>query len=364
MRDEPSKAEKKDQRASLRRALLGAEGSVKRIRELAGRLRFTVLVLLTFLALGTAAFMLVEGWSLGDALYMTITTVTTVGYQEVHPLDGWGRVVASLVVIGGLGILLYVLGAVTELAVETQASGLVRRRRMQNQINQMRDHYIICGYGRMGQMVAQQLLQEHHQVVVVDNNPDSAEVARGRELPVLNGDATSDEVLREAGIKRARALIASSDSDAGNIFITLSARALNPDLLIVGRVGNTENSSKIRMAGADHVVSPYELGGLRMATLATRPAVANYLDILMHDETTDFGIEEVLVGRVTQLGALLQAVRGEAPTVLAIHCDERKLIPNPGLDAPIAAGDRLIVVGTRAQLRALEVAVEGLEVSI
>ncbi len=331
--------------------------SVRRIRELAERLRFTVLTLFIFLALSTAAFMLVEGWSLGDALYMTIITVTTVGYSEVHPLDGWGRVVASLTVIGGLGILLYVLGAVTELAVETQASGLVRRRRMQNQINQMRGHYIICGYGRMGQMVARQLLQEQLQVVVIDNNPESAELARRRELPVLYGDATSDAVLREAGIKRAHALIASSDSDAGNVFITLSARALNPDLLIVGRIGNSENTGKMRIAGANHVVSPYELGGLRMATVATRPAVANYLDTLMHDETTDFNMEEVTVGRASQLGALLRSVQGEPPTVLAIHRARTDLTPNPSLDAPIAPGDRLIVVGTSSQLRALEVAV-------
>ncbi len=359
MKDEPGEGERRDQRARLRRALLGAEVSVRRIRELAGRLRFTVIILLVFLALSTAAFMLVEGWSLGDALYMTIITVTTVGYGEVHPLDGWGRVVASLTVIGGLGILLYVLGAVTELAVETQASGLVRRRRMQNQINQMRGHYIVCGYGRMGQMVARQLVQERMQVVVIDNNADSAELARRRELPVLYGDATSDEVLREAGIKRAHALIASSDSDAGNIFITLSARVLNPDLLIVGRIGNIENTSKMRIAGANHVVSPYELGGLRMATLATRPAVANYLDTLMHDETTDFNMEEVVVGQPSQLGALLRAVHGEPPTVLAIHRSKNDLTPNPSLDAPIVEGDRLIVVGTRSQLRALEAAVQG-----
>lgn len=230
---------------------------------------------------------------------------------------------------------------------------------MQNQINQMRGHYIVCGYGRMGQMVARQLVQERMQVVVIDNNADSAELARRRELPVLYGDATSDEVLREAGIKRAHALIASSDSDAGNIFITLSARVLNPDLLIVGRIGNIENTSKMRIAGANHVVSPYELGGLRMATLATRPAVANYLDTLMHDETTDFNMEEVVVGQPSQLGALLRAVHGEPPTVLAIHRSKNDLTPNPSLDAPIVEGDRLIVVGTRSQLRALEAAVQG-----
>ncbi len=354
----PSPRELDAQQRQRRRVLFGAEESLRRISSLSRRLRFALLALVLSLALGTVGFMLAEGWGIGDAVYMTIITVTTVGYAEVHPLSGWGRVVASVVVLGGLGTLLYVLGAITELAVETQASGLVRRRRMLNEIAKMQGHYIICGYGRMGQTVTRQLLQEQQKVIIIDTNPDSTEPARQQNLLVLNGDATHDEVLREAGIERAYALVACSDSDAGNIFITLSARALNPRLLILGRIGDTENANKLRIAGANHVISPYELGGLRMATLATRPAVANYLDTLMHDAATDFGMEEVKVGAARSLQRLLQAVQGDPPTVLAIHRNDTELLPNPPPDAPLQEGDCLIVVGTGAQLRALEAAVE------
>lgn len=357
MSNEESEAERQEG-VARRRALLGASQSAQRVAELIKRVRVLALALLTIITLGTLGFMLTEAWNLGDSLYMTIITITTVGYDEVHPLDGWGRVIASLVVTSGLGVVLYVLSAATELAVEAQTSGLVRRRRMQNQIGKLQGHYIVCGYGRMGRAVVQQLMQEGHQVVVIDTNEESAELARNRDILVLTGDATSDEVLCEGGIKRAKGLIACSDSDAGNIFITLSARSLNPNLLIAGRISNRENSGKMRMAGANHVVSPYELGGLRLATLATRPAVANYLDTLMHDENTDFDIEEVKVGRNTTLQGLLQAVKGAPPTVLAIHRD-KELVPNPTPDATIESGDCLIVVGTSAQVRALEAAVEG-----
>lgn len=337
----------------------GTQNIIRQLRTLASRLGVAALVLVLIITFGTLGFMLVEGWNWGDALYMTITTVSTVGYGEVRPLDAWGRVVAAAVVIGGVGVLAYALQNLTALAVEARTSGLVRRRRMEREIGKLRNHYIVCGFGRMGQMVVRQLLQEGNAVVIVDSNADSIQVAWQRELLALNGDATSDAVLREAGITHAHALIACSDSDAGNIFITLSARALNPKLYIIGRIGNSGNAGKMRIAGANHVISPYELGGLRMATLATRPSVAMYLDTLLHDDSVDFNLDEVQIRQPTSLRQLLQTLAPDPPNVLAILQQGENLVPHPEPDSNLQPGDCLIVVGNQAQVHAITQAAAG-----
>jgi len=337
-----------------RRRQLGTEltSSIERVRSISRRLRLAITMLLLVLVVGTLGYMVIEGWGAGDSLYMTIITVTTVGYGETHTLHWGGRVFTGFLLFGGLGLLLYVLSAVIEVLIEAQVSGLVGRRRMEREIEQMHDHFIICGYGRIGQTVAEQLRQEGQQIVVLDSNAEAAELARLRKLPVITGDATSDALLVQAGIKRARCLLSTADSDATNLFIIVSARALNSRTQIIARVSSFTNAGKLRRAGANHVISPYELGGLRMATLATRPAVASYLDTLLHDESNDFNLGEVGVVVSGRLGDLLALVE-QRPAVLAVHKPDN-VIPNPPTDTQVAAGDRLIVVGTSSQLRALD----------
>lgn len=223
---------------------------------------------------------------------------------------------------------------------------------MERQIERLQDHYIICGYGRMGQAVARQLLQEGCQLVVIDSNLDVIEAARQHNLPVVAGDATNDEVLVQAGVRRARCLLATADSDAANLFVTVSARALNAEMEIIARVSSATNAGKLRRAGANHAISPYELGGLRMATLATRPGVASYIDSLLHDADHAFNLGEINIAASGVLRDLMTRVP-HPPAVLAVHRG-KELIANPSADTTIQLGDSLILVGTTEQLYALD----------
>ncbi|MFN0073416.1 MAG: potassium channel family protein [Chloroflexota bacterium] len=315
-----------------------------------------LLVAVTFF--GTAGYVLFEGWPVFDALYMTVMTLTTVGYGEVRPLSQVGRAFTMILMMGGIGGVLYTLTTVMQYVIEGQLGQMLERRKMERRLLATRDHFILCGYGRVGRQIAQDLGREGATLVVIDMNPASLEEAERDGHIVVVGDAGSDDILRHAGIERARGLITAVDSDADNIFVTLSARALNPSLLIVARASTDEAASKLKRAGADRVVSPYSIGGRRMALLAMRPLAVEFVDSVLHSQGVELLLEEIEVQPGSPLvGASLDQLRAQCPglVILAIKRDS-SLTPNPPPDLHVAAGDEILVMGTKMDLAKLETA--------
>src|SRR5215218_2707327 len=224
--------------------------------------------------------MLFEGWNFMDALYMTVITVTTVGYKEVHELDTTGRLWTLALLITGVGTLFYAAVSSVELVVEGAVGGYFERRKMRAELSKLNGHYILCGFGRVGRQVAREFALDGVPFVIVDNDPQRVEECLAEGYLAILGEASEDAVLKEAGVRRARGLVAAVDSDADNVFVTLSARKMNPNLHIVARTSSEESAAKLEIAGADRTISPYAVGGRRLASLATQPLIVDFLDIV------------------------------------------------------------------------------------
>ncbi len=302
----------------------------------------------------TAGYMLIEGWSLGDALYMTVITLTTVGFREVAPLDAAGRAWTMVVSVAAVGLIFGTVGIVVEFMVGEVASGRREARRMERQVGALRDHFVLCGYGRVGSTVARELRHGALPVVVVDVVPESIERARTDGFLVVEGDATQDATLRAAGVERAAGLITTLDTDAHNVYVVLSARALNERLVIVGRANTPEAEGKLTRAGANRVVSPYDMAGHRLAELAIRPRVTDYLDAALSHRHLAFGLEELAVPSGGRLdGARVEDLRAEGVLVLAVAHDAGEYEAVPPSERRLAAGENLIVSGTGEALARL-----------
>ena len=321
-------------------------------------LRWAIALLILVIAFGVAGYMVIERWSFLDALFMTVTTLSTVGYREVHELSTWGQVFTIFLIVFGVGGMLYTATAVVTYVVEVQFPGIVRRRRMAERIAELRNHFIVCGFGRVGQFVAQELWREHAQFVVVEGNPEVHARCENMGYVCLLGDATADETLKTAGIERARGLVAALDTDEKNLYVVLSARVLRPDIFIVSRSTSEDAEAKLKRVGANRVLSPYVTAGRRMATLLMRPLVADFLDTVMHSEQMELLLEEMTIPpgspmANTTIGQLHVKTRTGA-FILAIQRSDGSMITAPHGDTVLREGDRLVVLGTRAQLRQLE----------
>lgn len=325
------------------------------------RMRAPLLVLVATLIGGTIGYMVIEGWSAGDAAYMSVITLATIGYGEVNPLSGVGRVFTSILILIGVGGLSYAFTTVTGTLFEGHLTRQWERRRMEKQVRKLEDHYILCGYGRVGQQIARELLRERERFVVVDIDQQMLDRAAAAGMAVVNGSASEDETLRTAGIERARGLITAINGDAENIFITISAHALRPDLPIVARVIQDEAAAKLRRAGATHVVSPYAIAGQQMAMLAARSATVSAMEHLEHD-ADDLLVVEIRIDTDSTLASLrLSEARAHIDrglTVLGLRRGGQMLAPPPE-DLALQAGDIFAVCGTRDQLRTLENVCEG-----
>jgi voltage-gated potassium channel len=316
-------------------------------------LRTWVLVVVASIAAGTAGYMLLEGWSFLDAIYMTVISVTTVGFKEVHELDAPGRI--WTMIMSGVGVVLIfgTVGLVTEYLITEATSGRSQAKRMAKAVGELRGHYVLCGYGRVGSTVARELDHDGMPFAVVDVNPASLDRAREDGHLVVEGDATDDSTLRAAGIDRARGLISTIDSDAQNVYVILSARAINPGLLVVGRAGTPAAEEKLALAGADRIVSPYTMAGRRLAELATRPRVVDFLDAALSHGELSFSLEELHVTPGGPLeGESVAAMRGRRIFVLAILTDDGRYAANPADDRRLAAGETIIASGSAEALRA------------
>ncbi|MDH7601638.1 MAG: potassium channel protein [Armatimonadota bacterium] len=320
----------------------------------ARRLRLAVLAVVALVVLGTAGYHVLEGWPLLDCAYMAVITLSTVGFREVKPLDNVGKLFTMTLVVFGVGIAFWAVASLIEAIISEQVWHVLRRKRMQKRIDSMKDHYIICGFGRMGQQIAKDFRREGVPFVVIEQNPEQLPKLVEWDIPHLEGNASDDRVLLAAGIERAKGLITVLPTDEDNVFITLSARALNPNLYIVARSILLENENKLKMAGANRVMSPYVMGGRRMAIAVLRPNVLDFLELATHGEHPSIMMEEIpvdagscLVGKSLGESRLRQDA---GVSVIAIKRSSGELLPNPSADTVISAGDVLIVLGSPEQL--------------
>jgi voltage-gated potassium channel len=331
------------------------------------RIESALLALGTITVLGALGYMVFEGWSFADAVYMTVITLTTVGYREVRPLDATGQLWTMALLITGVGTLFYAAVSSVELVVEGTIRGYFGRRRMERAIDRLSGHYILCGYGRVGRQVAAEFALDGVSFVVVEQDRETVEECVQKGYLVLLGEASDDHVLEEAGLRRARGLVAAVDSDAENVFVVLSARKLNPELHIVARAGSEESAAKLEIAGADRTLSPYAVGGRRLASLVTHPLVADFLDIVTRgEEGMEFRLEEFSVPKDSSIaehtiGELRIGERTGA-MILATHHGEGGFDTTPSASDRISGGDTLIVLGTREQVARLERLIRGEEI--
>lgn len=314
-------------------------------------------ILLAILIFGSLGFVWLEGWSFLDALYMTVTTLTTVGYSEVHPLDRTGRIYNMALILTGMGAMLYIVGSLARVLIEGEVRTALGKRKLIKQIEKLKGHYIICGFGRIGEIIARQLKERGISLVVVENNPEHLSRLEDAGYSFVAGDATREEVLLEAGIERARGLVAVVHSDASNVYIVLTARSLNPGLFIVARAEEMGSEKKLLRAGADKVESPYEMGGRKMAHTILRPTVVTFMELAM-TEGVEWSMEEIVVGPSSSLvGVALQdsGIRQRLDLILvAIKRADGEMLFNPSHETQILAGDTLIALGMRKHLEALE----------
>jgi voltage-gated potassium channel len=317
------------------------------------RLRLALTLLFTVFVVGTTGY-LSFGLSFVDAMYQTVTTISTVGFREIHEFSSAERLFTMVVIFTGVGTALYTLTLTVQVVVEGQLRDLVGRRRMDKRIADMRDHVVVCGWGRVGKAVADDLARSGKVVVIVDSD---AERLRDLEYPTVAGDATLDATLRAAGIEHASALIAALTGDAENLFVTLSGRSINHDLFIVARAREEESVPKLERAGADRVVNPQELGAARMASFVVRPNIAEFVDVVMHERSMEFRMQEVevtddspLAGKTLREADLRQRAN---VLVLALRHVDGTFTTNPDPDTVIEPKQVIIAVGTDDDLSRL-----------
>ncbi len=305
-----------------------------------------IMAVVVVITLGTVGYIAIEGWPAFDAFYMTVTTVTTVGYQEVHPLSPAGRAFTIVLIIGGVGTLFYVLGNIARLLLEGELRAIFGRYRTGGKMKAVANHYIVCGYGRMGKQICKELSAKPLPFVVIDKNPDVIVALQRGGLMAVDGDATQDEVLIREGIERAKGVVSVVNTDTENRYIALTARGLNKDLHIVARAGDEGSEHKLLRAGANRVSSPYHIGGMQMAQALIRPAVMDFLELATQSEHLDLQMEELTVepdsvfdGR-TPCDCGLDQDRGLV--LIAVKRASGHLEFNPGHKVLLAEGDKLI----------------------
>lgn len=324
---------------------------IRRICFIAGLLGIIV-------ALGTTGFVLLEGYSWFEAFYMTLSTITTIGYQEIKPLSHSGRIFNSFLIIFGVSGVFVAVGAMTQTMIELELEGRYSERRKKKMIHQLHDHFIVCGFGRVGRNASREFQRAGSPFLVIDRNEQRVAKAAGAGMLAMAADATQDASLREAGVLKAKGLIAALASDADNLFIILSAKALNPQLIVVTRASEEEAGEKLRRAGADTVLTPFSMAGRQLADVLLRPHVVEFIDFARSNMGAGVVMEQVRIAPETEfkgktLGELME-LRTTGIIVLAIRKASGETTFNPPADFPISAGDFLIVMGERANLERLE----------
>lgn len=320
------------------------------------------LVIVCFLSIvmiitGTLGYMMIEGWDVLDALYMTVITVASVGYSEVQSLSSVGRIYTMILIFSGLGFFVYVAGAVVQFMVEGQIRNALGRRRLDKKIKKLENHYIVCGYGRIGRVLCKRLKSKPIDLVVIEKDPDQIPVMDADGVLYLSGDAASEILLQKAGIERAKGLVAVLATDTDNVFLVLTARQLSKTIEIIARAGLEGSKAKLKAAGADRVESPYAMGAANMANRILRPTVTTFLDLAFTHERKDIQMEEIPVGESSTLvGKMLKdsGIRQNFNLIIiAIKKSDGNMLFNPSFEATINGGETLIAVGESGNLENL-----------
>ena len=326
-----------------------------RLDQTAREIMLASLMLASLLVMGSVGYHLLEGWTLMEGLYMTFITLTTIGFGEIHELSNLGRVFTIIIGLTGIGTVAFVAGRAAQLLLASEA---LRQRHMLRKIRTMKNHYILCGYGRIGRRVAEDLQHAGQDFVVIDHDEERIEALQDAEIPCVLGDAEDDDVLQEAGIERAAGLIITLPEDSTNVFVTLVARELNPDLLILARTSDEKNRRKLFQAGASKVVAPSDVGADRMAQVILRPNVDRFMEQVLKTSALGLQMEEVHVEEGAPLAGKTLAAshfrqQFDAIVIAVIKNDTAEMTFNPSPHDRIEAGDVLIVLGSSEMIRRL-----------
>jgi voltage-gated potassium channel len=324
------------------------------------KLKLSILLLFATIAFGTSGYVFVEGMSPFEAFYMTVITISTVGFSEIKPLSDIGRGITIIVIGMGISLLTYTLGQVARVFVEGELQKILGRRKLEKQIAELKDHYIICGYGRIGTIIVKELRNAKIPLVVIDQDPVSIAALEEQGILCLNMDATSDEALQSAGLAMARGLVTAVSSDADNVFIALSAKGMRPDIFILARASDEKNESKLLRAGASRVVCPYQMGGRRMAEILHKPTVVDFLDQTMMHNELGLQMEEAIVGEgsaITGKTLMSSNLRQDFGVIIvAIKRITGEMVFNPGPGEIFNSGDVIVAIGKKAELRRMSTA--------
>lgn len=318
------------------------------------RLRIGFFLLFIIVLFGTMGYSVFEDMPVFDAFYMTLITVSTVGFSEIKPLSQIGRIITIFVIVSGISVVTYTLGQVAKIFVEGELRWIFGRRKLEKQISALDNHYIICGYGRIGALISHELSDENIPFVVIEQDSAQIENLEKDHFLYLNMDATTDEALTMAGIRKARGVVTAVQSDADNVFITLTAKGLRPDIFVLSRASDVKSEGKLIKAGASRVVSPYLIGGRRMAMVLKRPTVVDFIDIAMMDNRLGLMIEEARISVKSNLvgKALIDShLRQDFSIIIvAIKKPTDEMIFNPAPTEKLDAGDVIVVLGKREDL--------------
>jgi voltage-gated potassium channel len=321
-------------------------------------LLLSVLLALCIFLLGATGYMMIEGWDFLDALYMTVITLTTVGYGEVHEVSRIGQIYTILLIFIGVAFILFVAGSVVQFMVEGRIRTILGRRSLDKKIDRLKNHYIVCGYGRIGRVLCNQLKRKPIDLVVIDKNLELIPIFDDDKVLYLSGDASDEAVLHKAGILRAKGLIAVLATDTDNVFLVLTARQLNPDLYIIARASRDDSKLKLQAAGANKVESPYEMGAVSMAQRIIRPTVTNFLNLAFAHKRKDIQMEEIPVNSSSGLINVMLKDSGIRQQfnliIIAIKKPDGSMMFNPSYETVIEAGDTVIAVGQEGNLQRLE----------
>jgi voltage-gated potassium channel len=306
---------------------------------------------------GTIGYMLLEGWSLTDALYMTVITLSTVGYKEVGAVSPEGQIFTMALILLGVSFVFYVLGSVVRFMVEGRIREIMGRHKLEKKIRELKGHYIICGYGRVGTSIVKDLESQPLKMVLIERNPARVDKLDERNILYIAGDATDEENLIKAGIERAKGLITALKTDSDNVFVTLSARQLNPDLFILARAAEGRSESKMLAAGASQVVCPHRMGAIRMAQTILRPTVTDFLELTTSDATRDIQMEEMPVypsSKLIDVPLQDSGIRKEFDLIIvAVKKPSGDILFNPSARTKLEAEDTVIAIGAMNDLEQL-----------
>jgi voltage-gated potassium channel len=315
------------------------------------------IILSVILTVGTIGYMILEKWSFLDALYMTVITITTVGYGEVRNVSPDGRIFTIFVIFSGMGIIAYILGVAAQAMVELQLRSIIGRTKLGLKMRSIKNHYVICGFGRIGKIIVRELKVNGIPMVVIDNAPETIPILESEDIPYIHGDATAEDVLLEAAVEKAKGLISVVASDADNLFITMTARGLNPNMFILARADEEHTEKKLLRAGANRVVMPYLIGGQKMAQTVIKPAVTDFLEFAVNNRDMGLEMGELVVSessRLNELTLVESGIRQEMDVIIvAIRKKGGEMKFNPSSQTRIEAGDILISLGKSTDLNKL-----------